>query len=402
MQRQSVHIAWAVLSAGYTSCIYFISLLLHIPFALTVILALLAGSVLYIFLRKQLQTATPALQATNKTLLLFAGLLILLTGAALFLMPAQPAWDAYAIWNFHARYLEQPDQWKQLFRNGKFSHPDYPALLPSGIAFVRRLTGRETESVAFAIAALTTLLVPVWLFWETSAKNLWVAVVVMASFALTPCYIQEGLSQYADTLLAMYFMGALICMQQYHTSRQPVYILLCTAMLGCAVWTKNEGIMLAGIFTLFYIKTLFRHRLQAMAGILPFLVVLLVYKSYAPANDLVQGQQGGAISKLTDWSRYREIGAYFLFKLNNGFYLLKIAVLLYTVHCIIKRQWPSQAMLMLATCFAGYCMVYVLTPNDLAWHLGTSADRLVHQLLPAAMYIIATDLSARLMKRSQQ
>jgi hypothetical protein len=34
----------------------------------------------------------------------------------------------------------------------------------------------------------------------------------------------------------------------------------------------------------------------------------------------------------------------------------------------------------------GYFGVYVLTPKDLGWHLGTSLDRLLPQLWPLALF----------------
>jgi hypothetical protein len=224
----------------------------------------------------------------------------------------------------------------------------------------------------------------------------------MLSFTANTIYIRQGLGQYADTMVAFFFLCAFVCMQHYRVHVQPVYIMFCAGMLGCAMWTKNEGIMLAAVFGLFYVKTFLKHFLYTLAGLLPFAVTLLIYKSYAPANDLVQGQHSSTMSKLLDVSRYKLIATYFLLKLNANFYVVKIATIAYLVYCAVKKRMPAKPLLVLATCFAGYVLVYILTPNDLEWHLGTSGDRLVQQLLPATMYILALEASAALAKGRQQ
>jgi hypothetical protein len=400
MQKTTAQIIWHGLAIGYASCIYFLSLVAGLPFSITIILALAVALLFYRFAKKNIVASTEI--SPNKTTAIFATALLLLVAASCLLMPAQGDWDASGIWNFHARYLAQPHHWQQLFHNGKFSHTDYPALLPSCIAFLWRLCGSETELVPFGISAIATLLIPVLIFFETYRKSITVAVIATLSFAINTVYIRQGLGQYADTLVAFFFLGAFVCMQHYRAQAKPAYILCCAGMLGCAMWTKNEGIMLAAVFGLFYLNTLLKHLRHTLAGLLPFVITLLVYKSYAPANDLVQGQHSSTMSKLTDVSRYRLIAAYFLLKLNAHFYVVKIATLVYLIYCAVKKRMPAKPLLVLATCFAGYVMVYVLTPNDLAWHLGTSADRLVQQLLPATMYVLALEASTALAKGRQQ
>jgi cytochrome c oxidase subunit IV len=42
----------------------------------------------------------------------------------------------------------------------------------------------------------------------------------------------------------------------------------------------------------------------------------------------------------------------------------------------------------LAAVFLVYCGVYIVTPSDLAWHLGTSLSRLYAQLWPAFLVLV--------------
>jgi len=40
----------------------------------------------------------------------------------------------------------------------------------------------------------------------------------------------------------------------------------------------------------------------------------------------------------------------------------------------------------------GYCAIYVITPHDLEWHIGTSLSRLVLQLYPAGIFLLFSSI----------
>src|SRR5207247_7762870 len=54
--------------------------------------------------------------------------------------------------------------------------------------------------------------------------------------------------------------------------------------------------------------------------------------------------------------------------------------------------WPLLAVL--AAQLAAAVAAYVITPNDLAWHLATSADRVLFQSAPLALLVVAHCLGA--------
>jgi hypothetical protein len=57
------------------------------------------------------------------------------------------------------------------------------------------------------------------------------------------------------------------------------------------------------------------------------------------------------------------------------------------------EPWLRPAAALLALMTIGYFFVYVTTPHDLAWHLRTSLDRLVLQLLPGIVFVAIAALT---------
>jgi hypothetical protein len=56
-----------------------------------------------------------------------------------------------------------------------------------------------------------------------------------------------------------------------------------------------------------------------------------------------------------------------------------------------RRPHPtfvSAGFIALALMFVGYFFVYVLTPMDLIWHLGTSLERLLLQMWPTFLFLL--------------
>ena len=92
-------------------------------------------------------------------------------------------------------------------------------------------------------------------------------------------------------------------------------------MLGCAIWTKNEGSLIA--VSVLAAITLARRRsprqtasiLSTIAlGALPFVVLTLAFKAQVSLrNDLMAGFQAGGLRHVLDPDRYIEV-LYFAWK----------------------------------------------------------------------------------------
>ncbi|MBZ0099491.1 MAG: phospholipid carrier-dependent glycosyltransferase, partial [Taibaiella sp.] len=307
-------------------------------------------------------------------------------------------WDAWAIWNLHARYLVDPVHWRNMFLNLTHAHPDYPLALPATVAFFNRLTGGYNLLVPYALHFLIMLCIPVLVYAEVARKNLFIAILALALFVTNEMYITQGVAQMADTLLAFFFLAVFVCFDYAREDRQ--MIIVTSAFLGLCMWTKNEGIMLALVFMLFHVRVFISEWRKALYGIGLPLAALLIFKlGYAPANDLISRQSAETINNLSDWVRYQQIYRSWIDTINEHYKSLKYLVVLYMLYCLLRRKLPDRRLLIILTCLAGYFMVYVFSHQDLDWHLFTSAHRLLHQLMPAVVYIVADKVGIALGRR---
>lgn len=383
-----------LLSLSGAGIIYFLSLIFHLPFVVAVCVWLLSVIGLYrLFFEKETELSQKDIS--------FATLFVLVVGLALLvnrgfhLSEKYGQWDAWAIWNLHAKFLFYPESWENLFAPGVSPHPDYPLNLPLINAFIWRIVGSQSFLVPFAIASLVTLLIPVISFLQLCLRNLWIAAAVLIWYATDDFYIERGLSQYADSLLSLLFFCSFICADYYNNTGKKKYLRLTGVFLGLGAWTKNEGIMLAGIFSICYLPVWIKKDrwLHILLGAAISLLALLIFKlGFAPANDLVS-RQSKTLDFITNAERYSIIrnalqqitDKYFSTQQN----LLWICGTLY----LLRNQWLDRQMMILLLCFLGFMTVYLLTPMPLEWHLNTSLDRVLLQLSPAFIYVAGKILS---------
>ena len=146
-------------------------------------------------------------------------------------------------------------------------------------------------------------------------------------------------------------------------------------------------------------------------GALPAITCLVYFKMrLAPPNDLVTGQgPGPTLERLLTPSRYGLIAS--AFALQTLLIGPGIVVALAVYFFLLGRAPPTErragrntAPLVLALGLAGYALIYLTTPNDLAWHLSV-LDRLFMQVWPLALFgfflAVASPEEALASKREQ-
>jgi len=385
VQSDSKHILYVGLGLGCISLVYFFALICRLPFFITVPLIASALMFLYRWVNREYQT--PPTTGKWKLVILAIGL-VLIGEKADGLAEKHGQWDAWAIWNLHARYLADPVHWRNMFLNLTHAHPDYPLFLPATVAFFNRLTGGYNLVIPYALHFLIMLCIPVLVYAEVAKKNLLIATLALALFVTNEMYITQGVSQMADTMLAFFFLAAFICFDYAREDKQ--MMILASAFLGLCMWTKNEGIMLALVFVLFHGRVFISEWRRVLYGVGLPLAALLIFKlCYAPANDLISRQSAETINNLSDWARYQQIYRSWMDTINEHYISPKYLVIVYLLYCLLRRKLPDKRLLIILTCLAGYFMVYVFSHQDLDWHLFTSAHRLLHQLMPAVVYVFA-------------
>jgi hypothetical protein len=61
-----------------------------------------------------------------------------------------------------------------------------------------------------------------------------------------------------------------------------------------------------------------------------------------------------------------------------------------------RRSMLAALAVLIAVMVCGYFLIFIVTPYDLAWHLGTASDRLAVQLQPLMTLALFCALPARL------
>jgi len=95
--------------------------------------------------------------------------------------------------------------------------------------------------------------------------------------------------------------------------------------------------------------------------------------------------------KITDATRYAVIGKAFISKLLT---LMKAMIFIFPLCLVLfgcsheKKNHSGMVMPLFVLCFmlSGYFMIFLITPNDLIWHLNTALQRLFLQLLPVSLF----------------
>ena len=321
-------------------------------------------------------------------------------------------WDAWAIWNRRARFLYRAgDQWRQAF-SPVFDHVDYPLLLP--VSNVRLWSYLGAEPVG---ALVSGQLVHFRRRWSSVGRGVpsakWKPGVacrygvvghgaVLAARDLAVCRRAIGLLP----PLGSSVMGPLRCRR--------------TAVLGSpgslgtdggvcrldqerrtAVVGRLAGGAMRCPVAAGPLRSIFKELLCWIAGVLPILAIVALQKAcLAGSNDLVSGQNWEAtLSRLLTPSRYWYVAqAFVLYSLRIARPFAVVLPLCFLFLGVARgraggdRGLPT-ACLVLSFLLVGYFFAYITTPSELHWHLASSAERLLLQLLPVCLLILFVRLA---------
>lgn len=401
------------LGLGVSSILYFLSLLIA-PGRVNM-LALQAGLLLALLILTILRERKPAWPGfADRSLspvqlgLLGATLIALVFSGSVFLnlTKARPqgAFDAWSIWNRAARFIyRDPENWRATLSPDLYwgNHADYPLLVPLNVAWGWEVVGRETQrvpmvqSALFLFASIGVLYAGVGLT-RTPAQASLASLVLMG----TPLFLSMGSGLISDVPVTYYILSACVLLYLYLVLGRSTLLLLSGFMAGLAAWTKNEGLLyvVVSISALPFVsrKDMLRPLAWYLAGLAIPMAVVVYFKGWlAPAGDLFPGSDADLMVKITDLSRYELIlKALQVQALEFAGWPISIFILLGLYALIVRLRPTSETArgaaaisAILLTQFLGYCAVYVLTPHDLGWHLGTSLGRLILQLYPAFIFL---------------
>jgi hypothetical protein len=339
-------------------------------------------------------------------------------------------WDAWAIWNLRAAFVASGDGWLNGFSPViLWSHPDYPLLLPLNVARVWALLGERSVLAPVILGLIFQLSLVGLLATSVRLQRGALQGFLAGSMGVAVLFVSLNFRQYADVPLAYYFLAAnvLLFMGDTVVGTKPGPALLAGLMTSAALWTKNEGwallvaVIAANAARGLLLDLASRKPLDHAArwfgyfllGLLPLLLAALYFKiSLAPPNDIVGAMSMAAVkSKLVNISRYLTIlkaarsqfthyGSLALPAIPRAWGMGMLPLLLgYGVLVGVsfskEQRGGILALLLRVAIIAGiYFMIYLLTPNNLAWQLNTSLERLVTQILPSALFLYFLLVSA--------
>ena len=333
--------------------------------------------------------------------------------------PNGEGWDAFSIWNLHARFLFRGGSfWRDGFTDViAWSHPDYPLLLPGAIAHFWTYLGRESHFVP-AIVGLVFTFTTVAVLFSTLSLLRGRTTALLASLVLvsTPLFIEQGTSQYADVPLSFFCLAAISLLCVFNSEVQPHGgpLALSGLAAGFAAWTKNEGLLFLVAFAAAQIFLVVRSKkfphqehpdqrvqswrapVMVLAGMLPLLLIIGWFKHFvAPPGDLFP-DSSLALHKLLEPSRYlivlRWYGKELLRFGNWGIAPATVALLVF--YFLVRSPHRAKldpalmvGILAVLLTLAGYYTIYLITPHDIYWHLRNSLNRLFLQLWPSTLLL---------------
>jgi 4-amino-4-deoxy-L-arabinose transferase-like glycosyltransferase len=335
-----------------------------------------------------------------------------------FLSVRQPhgEWDAWAVYNMKARFLFRAgNDWRDLFSEPTgWTSPEYPLLIPTGIAACWTLMGGETVTVPITFGLLFTLATVGVVYSSVSilrgkSQGLLAGLIL----ACTPFLIIHGANQYTDVPLGFFLCATLALLHLQDTVPEQPYsffghgfLVLAGVMLGLSTWTKNEGVLfLVAIFVARFaalvptkgIKSYFRQSGSIAVGLVPVLLVVVYFKvTLATPNRMLFPPQGpGFFEKLVDTPRYWIVLNAFVKEapvFGKWVVSLTASLLFYLllIGLDIKQKEVTNivaSIIALGIMLIGYFMAFVMSPLDVSAHIATSLNRVLLQLWPSFILV---------------
>lgn len=307
------------------------------------------------------------------------------------------AWDARSVWFFGAKKIYYAGGlFSDIGRDSLFEHADYPKLIPVLAAQIAQIAGYWNEYLPLGVVAIllcAEFLMLAALFESIVALLLFFVLLILV-VGISP-YLTNG---YADMHLAILAMLACGFFVKAGTRRKQVDVVFGVLLLGLAACIKNEGLVLAliiGLVATIVLVVSVRSRAAVLRGSRGLVMALIVAAlpamlwkfrlwQWGISNDLTAATGWGG--RFMDRLNFTDIGA--ILRAIHAAPMLLLALLTWIVVIRLKGRRQIAYFLPIACSvlyLAVLLLVYMTTPSDLAWHLGTSAERVA---LPIKLMLI--------------
>ena len=299
-------------------------------------------------------------------------------------------WDPRSVWLFHAKRIFYDQSIFSVMDNyAGFSRNTYPNLAPAFASSLASLVGHWNEvfpKLSFALMFLPPLILT-YVFLKDTQYLIFLSIV----FFTIGKYLFNG---WADGLVAVYFclsaflMYLLIVSNNNFFNKKILFYLIAFCFFVTLTLIKNEGIALLFILfaTTFFIK-LYKGELKKDISKLVFLSIsflpIVLWKLFCYSNEIGTYKYYNAnmllnlLARLDDLNNYKLI-LYFLL-LNEKFLF---SLLFFLISFWINRNKELLGFVSFVTISYIFILLflYLATPDDLYFHLNSSAARVIKSL----------------------
>jgi hypothetical protein len=297
-------------------------------------------------------------------------------------------WDGWAIWNMHAKFLYSGPSWTNMFSGPiAWTHSDYPILLPALIALGWKSLGTVTPVVPMLIAYAALSVVIALLYVSLRERTSpWVGLAGVV-LAIDSQFIGMAASQYADTLLSLFYLitAIFLCANQ----DRPGNNLLIGLFAAMCMLVKNEGIafftVVSAVFAVRHFRKATALRQYLYGCIIPLGLVFIFKVGYSPVNDIINPANAHRAAfyecAVRGWATVKYLVSITLPQYGAMVLLVFMGML------TSFRKMVSPATVAILVTLVLYLAAYVFSPYEINWHLRSSLDRLVHQVSPSLIYL---------------
>lgn len=325
--------------------------------------------------------------------------LLLLTGIFVFDHAAMIAggWDAWAMWNVHARFLTDAKVWKQMLHPAlDWNSPDYPLLLPSVNAWWMQIMKGETSFFSGYLTAFISFLSLLMLCFHAFKKWIW-GVALICLLMTNNYFVELIVYQGADTFMGIMIAVVLLLVHNLETNKEianapilkALFIGLMAFFVGNVLNSKNESLIFVGLFLLIFHKLILQNWKSFLLGIILPLFVFAIFKwGFAPKGFMGTATNVLLIKNLGSWERYQIVFEHAK-QVIGDYYISILPYLGMFIVDAIKHKKLSKLGLSLIATFIVYHFVYIFYNFSLKWQLDTSYSRIIMQLyIPMMVHLI--------------
>lgn len=297
-------------------------------------------------------------------------------------------WDAWAMWNLHARFLADADNWQRMFHPGlSWSSPDYPILMPAINAWLLQAFEKINPFLAFHLTCVTFFLSTISIFYWRFRNNLALVLFAMLIMVSNPSFFKQFAEQQADILIGLELLIVILLTDLFAFKHKYANVLL-GFVLGCIINTKNEGLIFVLIYSACYGKSIFKNFRSIGPGLLLPLTCYFIFQGiYAPKGYMNKNTTFRTAANLLKMERYAEVFEFAKKTLLKELMVI-ITILIIGISRLVQQWKQSLIYLPVILVIIAYHFIFIFYDFSLEWQLITSYHRLIVQLFLPSLYLI--------------